>query len=813
MTELTITPRISDKTARFKGTVAAGEHVAVSVAGGGIAGTQTLRLRVVGPGGRTLAQFPAEENDAWGADFTCTLNLNTVQMLKAVPPGARIPLLFVLDDYDNKTLYFKDLCEVVHWPRRTGEEEPVNLDDYADLIGDFARRIDAAEDTIRDKVDEANGIVAYVAAAKTAAENARDSASGSATSAQTSATTAGNAATVAQAARNEAVSARDAINTPDATLTQPGIAADAKATGDKIAAEKNRAESVETTKADKSDTYTKTEVDAKVAAATPSDYDAVKGRVAAVEAKVPAQATADNQLADKAFVNSSIATSTATFRGTSDAANEAAFLAWLATLSAADANDYVFWRTTDAAGNTVFKRYKYDGAEWEWEFDLNNSSFTAEQWAAINSGLTAQQLAALLAEVAAKYAKPSGGIPATDLAQGVQASLAKADTALQEHQDISGKRGKTDLAAYGFAPWSFYDQPVFVWDAASGAWIGAASHPISSLRRVYYDPAFAAWIVFGDSAHAIEFSTSAPEDALELEFPMSGGSLVLTRPSVHVASGALALAAPNPTAGNFAALDADGNPVDSDVAPSDKLDATSLAPAFDATATYAVGRHVTYNGKLYRCTTAVATTGAWNAANWEAKDATTPDATLDVTSAGRLRLVDTDDTVLWQQGYDLDTVSTTVLRCDAVQVYAFEPDQLPAFDETTDYTAGDRVVYNGKAYVFTSDHGASEWAGVGVMEVTPVTGFVLLDPPDGKVGDFVLDIDNRSSSYETQATLIGLDMGYSVVVPKGQSLAQMLAFAAGEMAELYFTQTAFRVNNLPTWKIVKQVVENGGAQA
>ena len=39
--------------------------------------------------------------------------------------------------------------------------------------------------------------------------------------------------------------------------------------------------------------------------------------------------------------------------------------------------------------------------------------------------------------VAAKYSKPSTGIPATDLAQAVQSALAKANTALQEHQDIS----------------------------------------------------------------------------------------------------------------------------------------------------------------------------------------------------------------------------------------------------------------------------------------------------------------------------------------------------------------------------------------
>lgn len=44
----------------------------------------------------------------------------------------------------------------------------------------------------------------------------------------------------------------------------------------------------------------------------------------------------------------------------------------------------------------------------------------------------------------AKYNKPSGGIPKTDLADEVQTSLGKADTALQQHQDISGKEDKSN---------------------------------------------------------------------------------------------------------------------------------------------------------------------------------------------------------------------------------------------------------------------------------------------------------------------------------------------------------------------------------
>lgn len=41
------------------------------------------------------------------------------------------------------------------------------------------------------------------------------------------------------------------------------------------------------------------------------------------------------------------------------------------------------------------------------------------------------------------YSKPSGGIPKTDLASAVQTSLGLADSALQEHQDISGKADKS----------------------------------------------------------------------------------------------------------------------------------------------------------------------------------------------------------------------------------------------------------------------------------------------------------------------------------------------------------------------------------
>ncbi len=49
----------------------------------------------------------------------------------------------------------------------------------------------------------------------------------------------------------------------------------------------------------------------------------------------------------------------------------------------------------------------------------------------------------------AKYDKPGTGIPSTDMSADVQASLALADSAIQEHQDISGKADKVASATNG----------------------------------------------------------------------------------------------------------------------------------------------------------------------------------------------------------------------------------------------------------------------------------------------------------------------------------------------------------------------------
>lgn len=107
------------------------------------------------------------------------------------------------------------------------------------------------------------------------------------------------------------------------------------------------------------------------------------------------------------FVNSSISTATANFLGTYDVVRDlelttsasnteiATALAtkqpWTAAGKTATNNDYVFVSINLSTTTDVdeFRRFKFDGTNWLYEYTLNNSSFTQAQWDAINSGLTA----------------------------------------------------------------------------------------------------------------------------------------------------------------------------------------------------------------------------------------------------------------------------------------------------------------------------------------------------------------------------------------------------------------------------------------
>ena len=211
---------------------------------------------------------------------------------------------------------------------------------------------------------------------------------------------------------------------------------------------------------DKQDKLSQTQMDAVNSGANQSNIEQIttnQSNINTINSKIPSQASSSNQLADKDFVNSSISTNTANFIGTfasvSDLEsysgtvtnNDYAFVVnrvvtdngndW-ATFTALNAYDKSLLSNFDYAWvinganfdlyrfdivnqvwelrataiekssvtlNSAYNRYKAvvsGGTTWTYEYTLNNSSFTAGQWQAINSGITPE----LVAEFQAKGA-------------------------------------------------------------------------------------------------------------------------------------------------------------------------------------------------------------------------------------------------------------------------------------------------------------------------------------------------------------------------------------------------------------------------
>lgn len=87
---------------------------------------------------------------------------------------------------------------------------------------------------------------------------------------------------------------------------------------------------------------------------------------------------------------------------------------------------------------------------------------------------------------------------------------------------------------------------------------------------------------------------------------------------------------------------------------------TTLAPAYSTSATYAVGQYVTYNGGLYRCTTAITSAESWTAAHWTAakvgNDLSDLKSALD--AAGRA-IADTAELVIIDSDWEAGSISSS----------------------------------------------------------------------------------------------------------------------------------------------------------
>ena len=236
-----------------------------------------------------------------------------------------------------------------------------------------------------------------------------------------------------------------------------------------------------------------------IAAAHIPDVASVYGYVKdaeldAVTALIPAQASPTNQLADKAFVNSSIATATATYRGNyneySDlglqpSATHAQIATALASeISGADANDYCFVEiptsTSDPTQIERTERYKYNGTGWEYEYTLNNSGFTAVQWAAINSNITSGKVST--------YDTIAGYFSGGKILSTALPAMYIGKTAVQftsATQDLTGIGNVTldnakYLRAYNSAGDTLYNLAGM--NASNHGYLGAANSPRTNIR-------------------------------------------------------------------------------------------------------------------------------------------------------------------------------------------------------------------------------------------------------------------------------------------------------------------------------------------
>lgn len=136
---------------------------------------------------------------------------------------------------------------------------------------------------------------------------------------------------------------------------------------------------------------------------SPTAHSDIRGEISDINDLIPSQASTSNQLADKNFVNSSVQTATANFRGNW---TDWADVPTVATGYPADyagnktptVNDYLV--VQDASDYTLETlegtwRFKYTGkwdvdgkAGWHPEYQVNETPLTAAQLAALNSGIT-----------------------------------------------------------------------------------------------------------------------------------------------------------------------------------------------------------------------------------------------------------------------------------------------------------------------------------------------------------------------------------------------------------------------------------------
>ena len=201
----------------------------------------------------------------------------------------------------------------------------------------------------------------------------------------------------------------------------------------------------------------------------------------------------------------------------------------------------------------------------------------------------------------------------------------------------------------------------------------------------------------------------------------------------------------------------------------------SLAPAYSASSTYAVGDLVLHEGQLYECSTAISTAEAWTAAHWTAK--TVADEVTDLKGGLTEKYTKPSGGI---PSTDMTSeVQTSLGKADSA--YQKPSGGIPATDlasgvipsvPVTDVQVnGSSVLSNGVANVpVTSENTA------GVAKINPVYGIHLRDAPN----------NDQLMIYKADSSLIKAGSNqHRPIVPQKQheSVFYGLAKSAGDSSQ------------------------------
>lgn len=383
--------------------------------------------------------------------------------------------------------------------------------------------------------------------------------------------------------------------------------------------------------------------------------------ISTINSKIPSQASASNTLADKAFVNSTVQTATANFRGNWNTwanvpTSASSYPADYAGSTTPTVNDYlVVQDASDYTGDTLEGtwRFKYSGTwatdgknGWLPEYQVNETPLTAEQLAALNSGITISSVALIGTAL-----QPNANISLLNnnagYITGIDSTMVVNALGYTPYNSSNPRGYITASALNGYATESF---------VTSQGYITASALPDTSLLSYYGTCATGA----STQAKVVVCTGFTLKTGVSIRVKFTNAQSYNGQPTLNVNStGAKNITLRGTTAsmksiwqaGEIVEFTYDGTnwiwerggvsttTYYGVTKLSSSLTSTSTAlaatpstingamqnivtgyPVYSATATYEVGDRVRYSSYVWECTTAITEAEAWNAEHWTTVD-------------------------------------------------------------------------------------------------------------------------------------------------------------------------------------------------